>query len=239
MTEELGLSDVQHSDGLSITLSHASPDAPWVPVALVISKPEHRHRITFTTERPLDEVFCPEISDRIMAVLDEFSRTGSDGVFSNPDEEIQLPGLSLRQLRVLYSHFDDQPNRALVRFAAIAGNPHRALKSEDGFSYPLEALTSQVYRDALDWVLLPAINAVAIDDISILTEDQETQLEAAMDQLRVSKDRLLFQVELVKRELTRLESRAYSKQLENRPLRAAEPAPEEFRTMKALRRMDD
>ncbi len=239
MTEELGLSDPQHTDGLSITLTHASPGAPWVPIALVISKPEHRHRITFTRERPLEEVFCPEISDRIFAVLQEFSRNKSDGVFSNPDEEIQLPGLSLKQLRVLYSHYDDQPNRALVRFAAVAGNPHRALKTEDGFSYPLEALTSQVYRDALDWVLLPAINAVAIEDISILTEDHETKLEAAMDQLRSSKDRLLFQVELVKRELTRLESRAYSKHLENRPLLAAEPDQEEFRTMKALRRLDD
>ncbi len=233
------MTDVQPPDGFSITLSHASEDAPWVPVAVVISKPEHRHRITFTTERALEDVFCPQVADRLAQVLNEFRLSTSDGVFSNPDEEIQLPGLALRQLRVIYSHHGDQPARALVRFAAIVGNPHRALKSEDGFSYPLEALTSQVYRDALDWVLMPAINIVALDEMSVFTEGDESQLEAAMDKLRSSKERLLFQVELVKRELSRLETRAYSKQLDNQPLLAAEPEQEEFRTVKALRNMED
>ena len=233
------MSDIQYLDGLAITLSHAATDAAWVPISVVISKPEHRHRITFTQERPLEEVFCAEVSDRLLQVLSEFNQSTTDAVFSNPDEEIQLPGLALKQLRVLYSHHGHQPARALVRFAGIVGNPHRALRSEDGFSYPLEALTSQIYRDALDWVLLPAINIVSVDETMKFAEDDTAHLEAAMDKLRSSKERLLFQVELVKRELNRLESRAYSKQLDNQPLLAAEPAQEEFRTVKALRSMED
>lgn len=233
------MSETQFSNGLTITLSHASEDAPWVPVAIVISKPEHRHRITFSTEKSLEDVFCWQISDRLSTVLAEFRHSSSNGVFSNPDEEIQLPGLSLRQLRVLYSHHGDNPARALVRFATISGNPHRALKSEDGFSYPLEALTSQVYRDALDWVLLPAVNIATLNDMSVFSEPQDSGVSASLQKLQTSKDRLLFQVELVKRELNRLERRAYSQQLENQPLLAAEPEQTEFRTMKALRKMGD
>ncbi|WP_339983136.1 hypothetical protein [Gymnodinialimonas ulvae] len=208
-------------------------------MAIVISKPEHRHRITFSNEKPMDEVFCCEISDRLTQVLAEFRDRTTNGVFSNPDEEIWLPGLSLRQLRVLYSHHADKPARALVRFAAIAGNPHRALKTEDGFSYPLEALTSQVYRDALDWVLLPAVNIATLNEMSVFTEPQDSCIGASLETLRTSKDRLLFQVELVKRELNRLERRSYSQQLENQPLLAAEPEQTEFRTLRALRKLGD
>lgn len=222
-------------EGFSITLSHASPDAPWVPVAIVISKPEYRHRITFSAERPLDQVFCPELSQRLLKVLADFAHSESNGVFSNPDEEIRLPGLSLRQLRVLYSHHGDDPARALVRFAAVAGNPHRALQNEDGFSYPLEALTSQVYRDALDWVLLPAVNIVSLDEMSAFANSSLENLETSLKNLRASKDQLLFQVELVKRELTRLEKRTFSEQLDSRPLMAAEPPQESFRTMRAIK----
>ncbi len=233
------LSDNHFNNGLSITLSHASEDAPWVPVAVVISKPEHRHRITFSTEKSLEDVFCQQISDRLTEVLGAFRENHADGVFSNPDEEIALPGLSLRQLRVLYSHHGDQPARALVRFAAIVGNPHRALKSDDGFSYPLEALTSQVYRDALDWVLMPAVNIATLNEMPGVIDDPDGRgIRASLQTLKTSKDRLLFQVELVKRELNRLERRAYFQQHESRPLLAAEPEQAEFRTMRALRNMD-
>lgn len=208
-----------------------------MPVAIVISRPEHKHRITFTTEDSLENVFCWQISDRLSTVLAEFRHSSRNGVFSNPDEDIQLPGLSLRQLRVLYSQHGDNPARALVRFAAISGNPHRALKSEDGFSNPLEALTSQVYRDALDWVLLPAVNIATLNEMSVFSEPNDSAVRTSLQNLQISKDRLLFQIELVKRELNRLERRAYSQQTENKPLVAAEPEQTEFRTMRALRKM--
>jgi hypothetical protein len=231
------LSDQRPPDGFSITLSHASPDAPWIAVAVVISKSEHRHRITFTEERPLEEVFCPELSARLLDVLADFKHSKSNGVFTNPDEEIQLPGLSLQQLRVIYSDHGDEPARALVRFAAVAGNPHRALQSEDGFSYPLEALTSQVYRDALDWVLMPAVNIVTLDEMSSFDTSDAANVDHSLKTLRASKEQLLFQIELVKRELTRLEKHTYSEQPASRPLLAAEPPQEEFRTMRALKDM--
>ncbi|MBF9041770.1 hypothetical protein HKCCE4037_00385 [Rhodobacterales bacterium HKCCE4037] len=224
---------------MSITLSHASQQAPWVAIDLVISKPEHRHRITFKNERPLHEIFCPAISDRILQVLGEFRGSDSDAVFTNPDEEIALPGLSLRQLRVIYSHQAGQPARAQVRFATVIGNPHRALNSEDGFSFPLEALTSQLYRDALDWVLIPAVNLAAVDAVADLSVSHAAQVDAALQNLRNAKEQLLFQIELVKRELNRLESRSYFDQLENRPLLAAEPQQEAFRSLTALRKLTE
>lgn len=224
-------------EGFSITLSHASPDAPWVPVAFAISKPDHRHRITFSAERPLEQVFCPELSHRLLQVLADFAHSESNGVFSNPDEEFRLPGLSLRQLRVLYSHHGDEPASAMVQFATVDGSPYRVLHNEDGSSHPLDAITSQVYRDALNCVLMPAVNIVSLDEMSAFAKSNLDDLAKSLKKLRASKDQLLFQIELVKRELTRIEKRTFVEQLGSRPLMAAEPPQESFRTMRAIKKM--
>lgn len=53
----------------------------------------------------------------------------------------------------------------MIRFATFVGNPHRALLNDEGFSHPLDALTSNIYRDALNWVLMPALNIVTVDEM--------------------------------------------------------------------------
>ena len=228
---------VQYAEGLSITLSNAAPSDPWIAVAVVVTKPDHRHRITFVADQPMEDVFCKDIVDVLRPILAGFGE--SDSVYSNPDLEIALPGLTMRQLRVIYSTHGDDPARVLIRFAGFVGNPHRALRCDDGFSHPLDALTSKVYRDALDWVLMPALNIVTVDENGGFDADDKHDLEDAMAHLRDSKERLLFQVELVKRELNRLEAHTYSK---SRPkpvmLAAAEPEQEEFRTLRVIRDMD-
>jgi hypothetical protein len=228
--------DAQISDGLSITLSHASPDDAWVAVAVVITKADHRHRITFTQERPMEEVFCSEMTSLLRPILARFG--ANNEVYSNPDTEIRLPGLTMAQLRVIFSKHDDGHDRVLVRFATFAGNPHRALLAEDGFAYPLEALTTQVYRDALDWVLIPAVNIASVDEISGFGVENNVDVDSALAKLRASKEQLLFQVELVKRELGRLEANTYSRTPRCPMLMAAEPPQEEFRTMRVIRDMD-
>lgn len=227
---------MQHAEGLSITLSHATSSDPWVAVAVVVTKPDHRHRITFVNEQPMEEVFCREIVDVLRPILDGFS--DKNGVYSNPDLEIALPGLTMRQLRVIYSTHGDDPSRVLIRFAGFIGNPHRALLLDDGFGHPMDTLTSKVYRDALDWVLLPALNIVTVDETGGFEPADKHDLEDAMAHLRESKDRLLFQVELVKRELGRLEAHTYSKARPQQVLLAAEPEQEEFRTLQVIRDMD-
>lgn len=227
---------MQLAEGLSITLSHAAPEEPWMAVAVLVTKADHRHRITFMADRPMEEVFCKEIVDVIAPILHGF--TEKSGVYSNPDLKISLPGLTIQQLRVIYSPHGDDPDRVLVRFAAFVGNPHRALINDDGFSHPMDALTSSVYRDALDWVLMPALNIVAVDEADGFDADDAGDLEDAMTRLRDSKERLLFQVELVKRELGRLERRTYAKPRSKPVLLAAEPKQEEFRTLRVIRDMD-
>lgn len=228
--------EVQISDGLSITLSHMSSQNDWAAVAVVITKADHRHRITFTQERPMKEVFCEQIISVIRPIIEGFS--DRNAVYSNPDKEIRLPGLMLGQLRVIFSKHTDGRNRVLVRFATFVGNPHRALLAHDGFSFPLETLTTQVYRDALDWVLMPALNIVSVDEVTGFEAKDDVDIESALAKLRASKDQLLFQVELVKRELGRLEARSYAS-TPNRPmLMAAEPPQEDFRTMRVIRNMD-
>ncbi|GAB5445766.1 hypothetical protein [Gymnodinialimonas sp.] len=227
---------VQYAEGLSITLSNAAPAEPWIAVAVVVTKADHRHRITFVAEQPMEEVFCPELVNVLTPILSTFS--DSNSVYSNPDFELALPGLTMRQLRMIHSTHGDDPSRVLVRFAGFVGNPHRALLHDDGFSHPLDALASEVYRDALDLVLMPALNIVTIDDSSGFCGDDKQDLEDAMAHLRESKERLLFQVELVKRELSRLESHTYSKARPQPMLLAAEPEQEEFRTLKVIRDLD-
>lgn len=227
---------VQNAEGLSITLSHAAPTEPWVAVAVVVTKADHRHRITFVAEQPMEDVFCSEIVDVLAPILDGFTEANS--VYSNPDLEIALPGLTMRQLRVIHSVHDDSPSRVLVRFAGFVGNPHRAFLHDDGFSHPLDALTSEVYRDALDWVLMPALNIATVDEAGGFGAVDKQDLEDAMAHLRDSKERLLFQVELVKRELGRLEAHTYSKARPQSVLLAAEPDQEEFRTLKVIRDLD-
>lgn len=227
---------LQNAEGLSITLSHAAPTDPWVAVAVVVTKADHRHRITFVNEQPMEEVFCPEIIDVLTPILGGFSDANS--VYSNPDLEIALPGLTMRQLRVIHSVHANSPSRVLVRFAGFVGNPHRALLHDDGFSHPLDALASEVYRDALDWVLMPALNIVTVDEASGFGPEDKQDLDEAMAHLRDSKERLLFQVELVKRELGRLEAHTYSKACPQPVLMAAEPEQEAFRTLQVIRDMD-
>lgn len=91
----------QLAEGLSITLSHAFPAAPWMAVAVVVTKSDHGHRITFVADQPMEDVFYKEIVDVISPILDGFS--DKDGVCSNPDVSISLPGLTMEQLRVIYS----------------------------------------------------------------------------------------------------------------------------------------
>lgn len=228
--------EVQISDGLSITLSHLPSSDDWVAVAVVITKADHRHRITFTEERPMQDVFCDEVISVIRPIIDGFGERNE--VYSNPDTEIRLPGLLMGQLRVIYSRHDDGTDRVLVRFATFVGNPHRALLVEDGFSYPLEALTTQVYRDALDWVLMPALNIVSVDEVTGFGIKDDTDIDMALAKLRASKEQLLFQVELVKRELGRLEGHTYSRAKKPKMLMAAEPPQEDFRTLRVIRNMD-
>lgn len=227
---------VQYAEGLSITLSSAAPSDPWIAVSVVVTKADHRHRITFVADQDMEQVFCKEIVDLLRPILSQFSDT--DSVYSNPDVEIALPGLSMRQLRVIYSTHGPDPARVLIRFAAFVGNPHRALLHDDGFSHPMDALTSKVYRDALDWVLMPALNIVTVDEAGGFNTDDKKDLESAMAHLRDSRERLLFQVELVKRELGRLEAHTYSKARPQPVLLAAEPEQEEFRTLRVIREMD-
>lgn len=224
------------AEGLSITLSHAAPTAPWMAIAVVVTKAHHRHRITFVAEQPMENVFCKEIVDVISPILDGFS--DKNGVYSNPDTKIVLPGLAMQQLRVIYSTHGDDPSRVLIRFATFAGNPHRALLSDDGFSYPLDNLASKVYRDALDWVLMPALNIVSVDETAGFSVDDSGALENAMEQLRESKEQLMFQVELVKRELGRLEAHSYAKPRTPKLLMAAEAPQEDFHTLRVIRDMD-
>lgn len=227
----------QFAEGLSITLSHAAPSEPWIAVAVVVTKQNLRHRISFVHEQPISEVFCPELVAALTPILSNFSDTS--GIYSNPDFDLSLPGLSVQQLRVIFSTHGDSPSRALVRFAAYAGNPHRTLLNDDTFAYPMDALTSKVYRDALDWVLMPALNIISVDEAGGFAADNIHELEDAMNHLRESKDRLMFQVELVKRELGRLEAHSYAQQRKMKPaLMAAEPEQEEFRTMRVIRDMD-
>lgn len=236
--------DVHHPDGISITLSHATSNAPWLAVAVVINHLDRRHRITFRKDRPIALVFRPELVAMLTPVLDDFGPRNE--VYSNPDARLRLPGLSMQEMRINYCEHGTDPASALVRFSAYAGNPNCALLGEDGFSYPLDALSAQLYRDALDWVLLPALNIVAVEDLSEVNDTNSFALRAALNKLRGSHHQLLFQVEMVKRELGRLEAHSYARQIEMadpNPSRvpvvaAAEPAAEEFRTLKALRAMD-
>lgn len=227
---------VQYAEGLSITLSNAAPSEPWVAVSVVVTQTDHRHRITFVADQSMEQVFCKELVDLLKPILDEFSDT--DSVYSNPDTEITLPGLSMRQLRIIYSTHGSDPSRVLIRFSAFVGNPHRALLNDDGFSHPMDALTSKVYRDALDWVLMPALNIIMVDETKGFEAHDKQDLDDAMEHLRESKERLLFQVELVKRELGRLEAHTYSKARPQPMLLAAEPEQEEFRTLRVIRDMD-
>ncbi len=148
--------EAQISDGLSITLSQMAPKDDWAAVAVVTTKVDQRHRITFTKERTMEDVFCKEIASVLRPIIDGFGDRNQ--IYSSPDTEVRLPGLLLRQLRVIFSKHDDGRNWVLVRFATFVGNPYRALLDQDGFSNPLEELTTQVYRDALDWVLMPALS---------------------------------------------------------------------------------
>lgn len=227
---------LQLAEGLSITLSHAAPTEPWMAIAVVVTKAHQRHRITFVAEQPMEDVFCKEICDVLSPILNGF--TDKNGVYSNPDTVISLPGLTMSQLRVIYSTHGDDPSRVLVRFAAFAGNPHRAMINDDGFSHPLDNLTSKVYRDALDWVLMPALNIVTVDETTGFDASNKGDLEDAMEKLRASKEQLLFQVELVKRELGRLEAHSYAKPRQPKMLMAAEPPQEDFRTLRVIRDMD-
>lgn len=227
---------LQLAEGLSITLSHASPAEPWMAVAVVVTKSDHRHRITFVADQPMEEVFCKEIVDVISPILNGF--TVRNAVYSNPDVSISLPGLTIEQLRMIYSTHGDDPSRVLIRFATFVGNPHRALLKDDGFSHPHDALASNVYRDALDWVLIPALNIVSVDEVAGFDAENSGDLEDAMARLRESKERLLFQVEMVKRELGRLESHTYAKSRPPPVLMAAEPKQEDFHTLRVIRKMD-
>lgn len=227
--------DVQHTAGLSITLSHATPTGPWLAVAVVVTKAQHRHRITFSADLAMEEVFCPEIVNEVAPILASF--TGGNSVYSNPDLEINVPGLSMRQLRVIYSYHEGEPSRALIRFAAFAGNPQRALITEDDFSAPLDSLANKIFRDALDRVLMPALNIASIDEVTGFNESHRDHLDDAMLQLRRSKEQLMFQVELVKRELGRLEAHSYTQQRTTPMGLAAEPPQEDFRTLRVIREM--
>lgn len=226
----------QLAEGLSITLSHASPSEPWMAVAVVVTKTHHHHRITFVAEQPMEQVFCPEIVAVLAPILAGFS--DRNAIYCNPDSAISLPGLSMEQLRVIHSTHGTDPSRVLIRFAKFSGNPHRILLSDDGFGHPHDNLTSKVYRDALDWVLMPALNIVTVDETIGFGSDSKDGLENAMEQLRASKQQLLFQVEMVKRELGRLEAHTYSKARPQSVLMAAEPPQEDFRTLRAIRDMN-
>lgn len=228
--------EVQVTDGLSITLSHASPTSDWVAVAVVITKADHRHRITFTRERAMEDVFCREVISVLHPILEGFAEKNE--IYSSPDTEIRLPGLSMGHLRVIFSKHDEGDDRVLVRFAWLVGNPHRALLTEDGAAYPMEALSTQVYRDALDLVLMPALNIASVDEVIGFDAKNDGDLETALANLRASKNKLLFQVELVKRELGRMETSAYSQSMRQPMVMAAEPPQEDFRTMRVIRDLD-
>lgn len=59
-----------------------------------------------------------------------------------------------------------------------------------------------------------------------------------MARLRESKERLLLQVEMVKRELGRPEPHNYAKARTQPVLMAAEPKQEDFRSLRVIRKMD-
>ncbi len=238
--------ELRHEQGLSISLSNDAATQQWVPVTITLGTPDRRHRISFRSEKFMSEVFCPEITEFLEPILAGF--TSGDAVYSNPDAVIRLPGLIMRQVRVIYSSFGRKNAHAQVRFSVVSGNPHRTLLDDDGFAYPMEEMTSQVYREALNWVLLPALNIAALTEDDLRSEEDVRTLTDSLAQLRASRDQLLFQVELVKRELGRLERRVYAKTHKanatfaeaapSRPLLAAEPKQEDFATMKVLRKLD-
>ncbi|WP_224815158.1 hypothetical protein [Hasllibacter sp. MH4015] len=234
----------QQNHGLSITLAKTDEDGPWVPLSVAIVSRDLRHRITFRHGRPMEEVFRPELIDMLVPVLSRFDTDAA--VFANPEAQILLPGLRLEQLRVIHTPAEEGPAQAQVRFARVAGNPHRALRIDDGCGYPVDGMAAHVYQDALNWVLMPALNLATLADGHVRTEDQRIAAEDSLARLRASRDQLLFQIELVKRELGRLERRdyanlhnaAYVQSGQTRPLLAAEPPQENFATTRVLRALE-
>lgn len=228
--------NMQLAEGLSLTLSHASPSSPWTAIDVVVTRVDHRHRITFAEEQPFDQVFCREIVDLLAPILGGFA--DRNAVYTNPDVEISVPGLSLGRLRVIYSTHGASPSRVLVRFAAYAGNPHRLLLADAGFTHPMDSLASKVYRDALDWVLIPAINILMVDETDGFGKEDQAELHDALARLRTAKNQLLFQVEMVKRELGRLERHDYTTPRLVLPQVVAEPPQEDFHTLRIIQDMD-
>ncbi len=96
----------------------------------------------------------------------------------------------------------------------------------------------QVNRAALDRVLMPALNIVSVDEATGVRAKDDPGAVTTLTQLRASKDQLLLQVELVKRELGRLEAHSYALPPRRPMVLAVEPPQEDFRTMRVIRKLD-
>ena len=189
---------------LTITLENNAGVCHWVPVSVVLSDEDQNHRISFTKPKPLDEVFCADFVDFLEAHLASLGQ--QDSVKSVPDAEVRLPGLVLSRLRLVFS-IDERSNaRALVRFSELAGNPNAALNGRSELLGYSATPVFELCRNTLDWVLIPALNAAALNDIPGVVDAHGASLEECLRRLENSRERIHMQIEMVKRAMEKLES---------------------------------
>ena len=243
--------------GLSIMLSGGPDAGDWCVEGIDTGTGDHRHRVTFRDRRPMETVLHPELLACLSRVLPP-SGTGPEpgaGAVEHDDPHalVQVEGLILQRLHLSCCVLPDGTIRARARFGVVQGDALRSLRDGGAFGPPIEDMTAQLYRDALNWVLLPALNIAALDASQIRTEGNDAALTGALARLHTARERLLFQVELVKRELAWLERRdpaprplpdaspragrdgGFSQPDPALPRLAAEPPQDDFATTRVLR----
>ena len=189
---------------LTITLENHAGTNKWVAVSVVLSDEDQNHRVSFTKPKSLKDVLCPELVSFLEPYLTVSGKRKS--VTSVPDAEVRLQGLVLRRLRLVYSSDEKANERALVRFSGLAGNPNVALVSNSKLLGYSARPVFDLCPSTLDWVLIPALNAAALNDVPGIVDAHGASLEACLHRLENSRTRIHVQIELVRQAMERLEN---------------------------------
>ena len=144
----------QAASAIVIQLDDAGTDRIAVKSVEIVHR-SSRTRMTFHEHNDLSDVVA---EDLCLAVLDLMGKQHEDGVYTNPDYRLNLPGLMLCKARVLVKHSAEGVRGIMIRFAMCMGNV-TAIFSPTVRPWQVgHDQTQQLAAETLENVFLPLMN---------------------------------------------------------------------------------
>ena len=167
-----------------------------------------RIKLTFEEDRPVDQVFGPEMADAVISLCARAPQ--ENGLLSLPDLHVVVEGCELKGAAILSRVYAEQVTAITIRIRRLQGNAVRLLTPgllrDDATSQALE----RAVDDAIERIYLPLRNFEHSIDSALqeISQGQAERLHAQILAFRTEIDNVCYNFErLLADDLARIKAR--------------------------------